>query len=167
MKEILLLQAKYNKFANENMFSTLKQVERGLLEKNCGLYYGSIMHTAGHLVAGEIGIFIKEFSMYCDKKPSNQLLESLTKLEEIQKNVDSIASLCQKADSEIIDIIQNTNDFNKVEILSFPGISFSKSRGFLMLAILNHSTHHRGQIAAALDSFNIENDFNGMLGMPE
>lgn len=68
MRETLILQARYNKFANTNMFSTLKKVKSRLLYDDCGLHYGSIAQTAGHVVGGEIGIFIKIFSSYSDKK---------------------------------------------------------------------------------------------------
>lgn len=116
---------------------------------------------------GKLVFLSKYLVLILTKKLSNlnELLESLKNLEEIQKDINLLASLCEKTDDAIINIIQNTTDFNKVENLEFPGISFSKSRGFLMLAILNHSTHHRGQIAGALDILNTENDFNGMLGM--
>lgn len=167
MKEALILQAQYNKFANASMFETLKKVKDDSIYKDCGLYYDSIMKTAGHYIGGQIAIFICLFNSYADKKPSNldEILESLKDIETIQEDVDSLAKLCQKADDAIIDIIQNTSDFNKIENLEFPGVTFTKPRAFLMLAILNHSTHHRGQIAGALDILKIENDFNGMLGM--
>ncbi len=171
MKEALLLQANYNQFANANMFATLLKQNKNVIYDNCGLHNGSIAKTIEHLICGEIGIFIKSFSPWASKAPSEMdsilsaLTPSFTLESSILENLESMRALCAKADKIIIEIIQNTADFSTIETLSFPGVTFQKSRAFLALAMLNHSTHHRGQIAGALDILKIENDFNGMLGM--
>ncbi|WP_366145721.1 DinB family protein [Helicobacter sp. UBA3407] len=82
----------------------------------------------------------------------------------IYEDISAFEALRSKVDSKIIALIESIEDFESIATLSFPGVEFKKSRGFFILALLNHATHHRGQIAAALDILKIENDFNGMLG---
>ncbi|MDY3663405.1 MAG: DinB family protein, partial [Campylobacter sp.] len=76
----------------------------------------------------------------------------------------SIAKLFAACDEKIIQIIEKTPELEKIDELSFPGITFKKSRANLILALLNHSTHHRGIIGAQLELLGVSNDFNGMLG---
>lgn len=171
MKQTLLLQAQYNKFANANMFAVLQKAPKDSLYKDCGLYYGSIMQTAEHALCGAIGIILGRFSAFSAKKLEglNELLGYLTPemrlKSEIYNDLSAFATLQEKVDSKTIELIESIDDFERVETLAFPGVEFKKPRGFLILAFLNHSVHHRGQIAAALDTLKIENDFGGMLGM--
>ena len=80
------------------------------------------------------------------------------------KGVASIAKLFAACDEKIIQIIEKTPELEKIDELSFPGITFKKSRANLILALLNHSTHHRGIVGAQLELLGVSNDFNGMLG---
>ncbi|RDU61399.1 DinB family protein [Helicobacter sp. MIT 14-3879] len=167
MQEALLLQAKYNQFANNNMFHVLKKLDRQSLEQTYScLYFGTILKTLKHNISANIGIFLKEFSVYATNKPANlnRLLE-YKNLEIEKESIESIESISAQIDTAMIEIIENINNFHQVETLSFPNVAFKKSRAQMLLAILNHSIHHRGQIAAALDSIKIENDFAGMLSM--
>lgn len=80
------------------------------------------------------------------------------------KGAASITKLFAACDEKIIQIIEKTPELEKIDELSFPGITFKKSRANLILALLNHSTHHRGIIGAQLELLGVSNDFNGMLG---
>ncbi|CUU40656.1 Hypothetical protein BN2458_PEG1773 [Helicobacter typhlonius] len=170
MKKTLLLQAQYNQLANTNMFATFKKCPKEVLYKDCGLYYGSVMQTAEHILCGDIGIVLGAFGAFAPKKLEGveEIFASVTSKQRLQsaiyEDISAFEALRSKVDSKIIALIESIEDFESIATLSFPGVEFKKSRGFFILALLNHATHHRGQIAAALDILKIENDFNGMLG---
>lgn len=171
MKEALLLQAQYNQFANANMIAIFKKASKELLYKDCGLYYGSIMQTAEHILCSDIGIMLGRFSAFSSKalEEVEVILQTLNPDYRLQsaiyEDIEAFGRLRSQVDSKIITFIESIEDFKSVDTLTFPGVEFKKPRGFFILALLNHATHHRGQIAGALDILNIENDFNGMLGM--
>lgn len=171
MKKAILLQAKYNAHANAAMFEVLKSAPDGIFEKEIATYYKSVAKEAEHLLALEIAVFLGNFSNFCAKKVDcAELLQCINadlSLKGEFKTAQKMAELCAKVDAKICEIVEATDDFDAAAELSFPGISFKKSRGFLELAILNHSTHHRGVIAGALDTLGVQNDYNGMLGMAE
>ncbi len=67
MKETLLLQAQYNQLANENMFATFKKCSKEELYKDCGLYFGSVMQTAEHILCEDIELVLGRFSAFASK----------------------------------------------------------------------------------------------------
>lgn len=152
------------------MFDVLKTLEHSQLYQDCGLFYGSIAKTIEHSLWGDIGIFVAKFASFAQKSfDFSSLLsyvDGFTLRQDVFENFDSMVSLQQKADDAIREIITHTVDFDSIATLQFPKLEFKKPRGFLMLAILNHSVHHRGQVAGILDAQKIENDFAGMLRMP-
>ncbi|RDU70252.1 damage-inducible protein DinB [Helicobacter aurati] len=171
MKETILLQAKYNQHADKKMSALLQTLESELLYKDCGLYYGSIMQTAAHSLCGTIGLFLAQIDNYIEYKPTdlteilNSMKPDFTLAESIVSDIKHFVSFQERVNTRMIEVINHIDDFNKIITLSLPNITFHKTRAHLILAVLNHATHHRGQIAGILDTYKINNDFAGMLDM--
>lgn len=182
--EILHLMARYNKVANLGMFKVLKTLSSDDLCKDIGLYYKSLIGTLQHyLVANNmlsqmLLSYIKEDSAIkqdsaenCDlnedsKGDSKDLDRILDFSKELQSSDVSVLEKASNAiDEQIICLIDKVGNFETIGVVEFPGITFKKPRFQLILSVLVHSTHHRGQIAAGLDMLGIENDFAGMLGL--
>lgn len=142
MKQALLLQAQYNKFANANMFAVLQKAPKESLYKDCGLYYGSIMQTAEHSLCGAIAIVLGHFSTFSTKKLEglDEIRACLDAQGRLQKttfeDINAFMRLQSQVDDKTIELIQSIDDFEPIETLAFPGIEFKKSRGFLILHYL-------------------------------
>lgn len=165
MREILTLQARYNQFANDNMLKVLETLSPSDLQKDVGVYYTSIIGTFIHILEVDIAILLGIINSYAPNPLDTKALQDALASGLQNKSFESLITLRRQADRLIIDLVDSIADFNAVRELSFPGISFKKSIAQYFLSILNHGTHHRGQIAAILDIMNVPNDFAGMLGM--
>lgn len=164
MKNTLLMQAKFNQKANIAMFEMLKNLSEENLDKDCGTFYKSIRAELCHLIGVNVAVFGGVFAKWANVDCGEILNSINADLSVKNTDLDALKALCVKCDEKILEIISNAGELEKMDELSFPGITFKKSRANLILAILNHSLHHRAIIATELDILGISNDFNGMLG---
>lgn len=170
MKDMILLQARYNQFANNNLLKTIENVHFNALQHNVDSYFKSVIGTIEHYVSANILFFGNFFITYTDRAVCIQEIRQFIAVggglkDEYKKDFQSLKQVIQKTDEKIIEIVQNIHDFNTIGKIEFPQITFEKPRGELILAILNHAIHHRGEVSAILDILGISNDFAGMLGM--
>ena len=172
MKEILRLYGKYNQEANKKMIAVLEGLDEGVLTKDMGLYYKSIVGTLVHYSAGDASFFKDYFSAFCAKAPDASKIEAMlaepfTLKPQIIGDMSNLCAAREVLDSSILDIIENINenDIKAVKTIDFPWGAMQKPVYQFVLSILTHATHHRGMIAAALDMLKVDNDFNGMLGV--
>ena len=164
MKEILVLQAKYNKAANAAMMSIVAGLSDEKLDANLGLFYKNLRAELAHILGVQVAVFGGVFAKWAGVNCADILSQINEDLSLKNKGVASIAKLFAACDEKIIQIIEKTPELGIMDELSFPGITFKKSRANLILALLNHSTHHRGIVGAELELLGVSNDFNGMLG---
>lgn len=164
MKEMLLLQAKFNQKANLAMLEVLKNLSQNDLDKDCGTFYKSVKTELCHLIGVNVAVFGGVFAKWANVDCSEILGEINADLSVKNDDLGALKELCAKCDEKIIEITKNCAELEKMDELSFPGITFKKTRANLILAILNHSLHHRAIIGAELDILGVKNDFNGMLG---
>lgn len=165
MREMLRLQARYNQFANDNMLAVLQTLSPSDIQKDVGVYYTSVLGTFIHMLEGDIAILLGVINTYAPNPIDVQHLQDALASGLQNKNFESLITLRKEADRAIIELVDAIADFSEIRTLSFPGISFEKPIAQYFLGMLNHSIHHRGQIAAILDILNVPNDFAGMLGM--
>ncbi|MCE3038835.1 DinB family protein [Helicobacter anatolicus] len=169
-KNIILLQAKYNQYANSNLFALLEQIDSKILTHNMGTYYKSILGTIEHYLTSSIVFFARNFSGLADKNICIQEIMSFLEADfvlksEYKNNLAALKMVVQKVDSKMIEIIENMSDFDKDTKLEIGSFSITKNRAQLLLTFLNHNTHHRGEISAMLDILGVSNNFAGMLMM--
>ena len=171
MKEVLILMAKYNKNANNEMMKVLEKLSPDDLQKDAGLYYGSILGTFEHILTADINFFGGIFKSYCKNPeavcdPVFQLASFGSGLKhEAKKDLSALFETRQKTDDAMIKLVDELCDLDKAETLELPRATIKKPRYQMVMAMLTHSVHHRGQIAAVLDTLKIDNDFSGMLGI--
>ncbi|MDO7252826.1 DinB family protein [Helicobacter cappadocius] len=165
MKEIMKLEMKYNKVSNEKMMECLKKCGKEIFEKDMGLYFKSIAGLFEHTLTLGAHICGRYSSKELDGSAIVSIIDSNMQLKPEYKTMEKMFEYRTKIDDFMIALIEKESDFTQIETLEFPGITFQKPTYQILLSVLTHDIHHRGQISAALDILKIENDFNGMLAI--
>lgn len=168
MKKMITMMAKYNQLADINLLKTLEGVEYDKLKHNVGTYFNNPLEVISHYVATHIMFinFLKDQTTcdVCCAEVGSFIVDDKLK-DEVLKDFNSLENCIKKVDSKLLEVIERIDDFNTIARLEFPQITFEKPLSQLILAIINHATHHRGELSAMLEILGIENDFAGMLGM--
>ncbi len=53
-KNYFLMMAYYNQWANQKLFAALSNLTEAQLNQDCGAYFRTVLHTANHLLIGDI-----------------------------------------------------------------------------------------------------------------
>ncbi len=133
----------YNGWANERVRASIQDLDLEAFKRDLGASFGSLQGTVAHLVSAQCN-WLKRWKGQSAKQPLP--LEQFASPEEANRRwaeVDQdLASYVGGLDSE---------DLQQLLTLTTPqGRSVSNLLWQAMLHVVNHSTYHRGQIAAQL-----------------
>ncbi len=139
------LLARYNVWATKKLNESLEQVTDEDFNKECGLYFNSILGTLNHLLVGEHELWFRRFT--------NQISATFALNAIIETNKNQLLKKLEIGSQAWIAFIDqlDTKKFNQ-------SLTYKTSKGQKMclpyaatlLHVFNHGTHHRGQITAAL-----------------
>ena len=169
MKEVFTLLADYNAKTNQEMFAVLEQVPAAKLAEKNGLFFDSIAGTLNHLLQADvawIGRFAASFPGLEDivaklpdlkgKDPKTAIYPDLASFKKVRLVVDeAMKALAKKFPEDKYGAVLNYKNMK--------GEAQSKTVWHALLHFFNHGTHHRGQIAAALDQLQVQNDFSNLI----
>lgn len=167
MKEILVGLAEYNLKANEKLCEILKSQDEALLAKDQGAFYKSIRGTLEHIFVVEVSWLKKYDGFFSYPTLSNSWLVK-TDLDEIKTrgkaNFRVLLSLLHDADLLFVGFTKDINEGDlgtRVKYKNSKGEELQRKYWNTIVHILNHATHHRGEISAMLDMQGVKNDYSG------
>ena len=166
MKEVILSLAKYNRGANLNLIETLEKAGAETATRETGTYYKNVLGTIQHCFWYEFS-WLKRYKVLGDYPALRAPLlgEEVDALKaKVGEDFAKLSSLMKEIDSVYVSFIGEV----KLEDLQRP-IKFKNFKGEeqerivwqTVFHVLNHYTHHRGEISGALDRMGIGNDFAG------
>jgi uncharacterized damage-inducible protein DinB len=157
-----LLLAAYNAGMNRKLYRAAASLPAGELTRDRGAFFGSLLGTMNHLVAGDT-IWLTRFARHPSAFPALDALRgqaapaSLTHsfgadLRTLQAHRDrlddiitALAAQLQPADLEAALAYRNSK-----------GIAHRKRFGSLLLHFFNHQAHHRGQASTLLTQAGVD-----------
>jgi len=167
VKEVLIAMAEYNAGADKKLVEILNGVDGAILREDQRTYYKSIIGTLEHIAGATVNT-LKRFNGYftCRCLASNPLItgdfEALKK--GLHDNPAAVYDLLSKGDTLFVDFARDLDAANlhkRVSYTNYKGLLVEREYWNMIFHILNHSTHHRGEISAMLDRKGIANDFSG------
>jgi uncharacterized damage-inducible protein DinB len=167
MKEILAGLADYNLKANERLVEILKTAPDSALTKDMGSYYKSVAGTLDHLFIAEVS-WLKRFNGFFTYGSLAGSWLISTGMDEIQSrtkgNPRQLFALLHDADSLMAAFVKELDEGDlgtRVRFKTMKGEEMQRKYWNTVLHVLNHGTHHRGEISAMLDMQGIANDYSG------
>ena len=169
MKQILTVLAHVNEHANRDLYRILAEAPRELRDRSNGGYFESAMGTLNHVLVSELAWLNRlrdaavpaavlkspalEFQNPGFGKP---LTTDFDVLRERREQVDSVFR-------SLVDELHQPALEAEVEQRDRQGNVRRQAVGFVLLHLMNHATHHRGQISQFLDENGIQHDYSGIL----
>lgn len=167
MKEIILGMAEYNLKANERLCEILKSQGPEVLTKDMGSFYKSIQATLEHVLIAEVS-WLKKFNGFFSYPVLANSWLVTTEMDSIKAraagNFRVLISLLHDADLLFVGFAKliDEGDLNtRVKFRNLKGEDLQRKYWNTLIHILNHGTHHRGEISAMLDMQGISNDYSG------
>lgn len=166
MKDILVEMANYNKSVNLALKTLFATTEKDVLSKDCGTFYHSITGTLEHILMAEIS-WLKRwttFGEYKSLKSSVLLNQEASEIKKTLTSLDQVFKGLEEIDTLFIDFVDEVTDAEMGKIIKYKnmkGDELQKTFWKTIFHVLNHGTHHRGEISAMLDIQKTSNDFSG------
>ena len=160
-REDIVLLATYNASMNTKLYAAAATLPRDALLADRGAFFGSIMGTLNHIVAGDT-IWLRRFMGHpvgfpalramADIPPPSGLAhiysDDLDTLLEHRKRLDAIISAfaAEVTDADLAQVLTYKNSRGECR----------KHFGSLLLHLFNHQTHHRGQASTLLSQAGVD-----------
>ena len=168
MKELFVLLARYNQYADGKVFSILQSLPEESLNKDEGSYFTSLMGLLNHNLVATL-LWLNRFRRSSHSFPAlaNPVLDfnrpdpgkllhpSLNELRKRQEDVNHV----------LLDFAGDLTDAVLAQEIVYTDPKGNEARRIIwqgLLHLFNHQTHHRGQISQILDAQKIEHDYSGI-----
>lgn len=167
MKEALYAFAEYNRNVNQRLVGILEGLKSEVLNEDQGAFYKSIIATLEHVCMAEIGWLrrFKGFFSYPVLAASATLAAENPDLKKrIGDDPKKLYALLTEIDSLFVAFTGELEEKDlvvRVKYKNMKGEELERVYWHTIFHILNHSTHHRGEISALLDRKGVANDFSG------
>ncbi len=166
MKEVMSALAKYNRGANLNLIATIESAGMQVVTRETGTFYKTVLGTIQHCFWYEVS-WLGRYKVLGDYPAlgASILDEEIDALKaKIGDDYARLAAAMKEIDSLYVSFVEEIS----AEDLRKP-IRFKNSKGEdqerivwqTIFHVLNHYTHHRGEISGALDRMGVSNDFAG------
>lgn len=168
MKELLEGLAEYNAKADLAMLAILDGLPAAKLDAETGTYFKSLHGTVAHLAwAG--ALWLRRFASFGEWKATKNAFggRELDALKaEAKADWKAARALLVEGDAALRSLVAEIaeGEFGKrVAYKTTDGTPLERTLWHALVQVLNHGTHHRGEISAMLDRAGVENDYNSFV----
>lgn len=150
--------ARYNKWQNESLSGTLSGLEEKDLQRDRGMFFGSMLATLDHILLVDRRLT----AIVC-----NEATPAFEPKMRIAEDFATWRDLRTKEDARIVDLADRAEDDWFDEMVGFTvkriGVNLNKPRSLFWSQLFNHQTHHRSQVTSELQHMGVD---YGMTDIP-
>lgn len=160
-REYMVLLASYNASMNRKLYGAAASLPKDVLAADRGAFFGSVLGTLNHIVAGDI-IWLRRFmahpSDFVSLKPIADIPAPGSLAHRYSEDLDSLLALRVRIDAIIEALAAEVSDEDLAQPLVYRNSrgEFRKNFGSLLLHLFNHQTHHRGQASTLLSQSDVD-----------
>lgn len=160
-REDIVLLASYNASINTRLYAAAATLPKEMLVADRGAFFGSILGTLNHIVAGDT-IWLRRFMAHPSDLPSLKAMVEIpapTSLAHMYSDdLDPLLEHRVRLDAIIEALAAEVSDRDLAQPLPYRNSrgNFQKTFGSLLLHLFNHQTHHRGQASTLLSQSNVD-----------
>lgn len=169
MKEVLAAMAAYNAKAFDALLALLSASPSRLRSKDVGVYFQSIDGITEHMAWAQ-ALWLQRFAgfgRYTCFDESPIVAKPLDELKaELKGDSGRISALLRDTSALLERFIRELpeEDFaRRVRYRTTGGDELERTFWHAIMQVLNHGTHHRGEISAILDMNGVKNDINSFV----
>lgn len=157
----IALLATYNASMNIRLYAAAATLPKDALAANRGAFFGSILGTLNHIVAGDT-IWLRRFMAHPSGFPSLKAMLDIAApaglAHRYSDDVDSLREHRIRLDAIIQSLAAELSDSDLAQPLSYRNSrgDCRKNFGALLLHFFNHQTHHRGQASTLLSQSGVD-----------
>ena len=138
------LMTRYQRWANEKLYAHVEQLDDDAYRRDVGLFFKSVHRTLNHLLLVD---HVWLGRMTDEPFPLDTLAD------EIEPDRAQLKDRLLARSADWLDWLARLTDVDLLAMAAFKKIDGTPSelpRASVLLHVVNHGTHHRGQISAAL-----------------
>ncbi len=158
----ICLMAKYNEWMNAKLYQTAMRLSGEELVADRGAFFGSILGTLNHIVAGDT-IWLRRFATH----PANYLaLETIRNLpaptgldQQLFIDIQTLEKHRKLLDQCITEWAHSVTEpelDHRLHYANSLGVVSERNFYGLVLHFFNHQTHHRGQVTTLLSQAHVD-----------
>ena len=146
---------------NGKLYAAAASLPQDLLRADRGAFFGSLLGTLNHLVAGDT-IWLRRFMGHPSSFPSLQAMSAIPAPASLShlysEDLATLLALRLRLDAIILALAAEVTNDDLAQPLSYRNArgECRKQFGSLLLHLFNHQTHHRGQASTLLSQSGVD-----------
>lgn len=161
-RALFSLLAEYNQAMNGKLYDAAGQLSAEQLNEDKGAFFGSLMGTMNHIVAGDT-IWLQRFCTHPTSfralLPVRQMLAPGGLRATFSTDLAALSVQRSKLDAVIVDWVAELANGDLEHVLHYKntkGVPSQKRFSSVVLHFFNHQTHHRGQASTLLSQAGVD-----------
>ena len=161
IRDDIVLLASYNADMNGRLYAAAAALPKDVLNADRGAFFGSIMGTLNHIVAGDT-IWLRRFmghpSDFASLKAMADIPAPTGLTHRYSDDLDALLEHRVRLDAIITALVAEVSDSDLAQPLSYRNARGDNRKHFgsLLLHFFNHQTHHRGQASTLLSQSGVD-----------